>query len=412
LIVHHAKRILPIAGPPIGDGWIAIDRGRVIGCGANQPPPGKRAAPPFESEPFAILPALVNAHTHLEFSCARGQVPPRDRFDDWVRTLVAFRRRHADASAPLIVHSARESIRESRASGTGLLGDISNTLVTVPLLAEAGMSACVFHELLGFNTPDADGLVRRAREQIDTLTTRTVRISLAPHAPYSVPPAMFHAIAQDLHEHPDDVSSVHIGESPEEVEFLRDGGGAIRAALEEFGAWNPWWTVPACGPLEYLNRMGLLTPRVLIVHAVQLTRPELEQVSAAGATLVTCPRSNRWTGAGVPPIADFYASGVRVAIGTDSLASVADLDVFNELAAVRALAPDVPAARILESATRVGAEALGFGTEFGTIEPGKRADLIAVRIPADVEDVEEYLLTGIEPADVRWIDGAGEPVSG
>ena len=119
---------------------------------------------------------------------------------------------------------------------------------------------------------------------------------------------------------------------------------------------------------------------------------------------MTCPRSNMWTGAGTPPIERFYASGVRVAIGTDSLASVVDLNLFAELAAVRRLAPGVPAARILESATLQGADALGFAADYGSIEPGKRADLIAVRIPRGLEDVEEYLLRGIEPDAIQWLN--------
>ena len=152
-----------------------------------------------------------------------------------------------------------------------------------------------------------------------------------------------------------------------------------------------------------LDRLGLLTPRLLAVHGTQLDEHEIARLAQAGATIVTCPRSNRWTGAGTPPIEQFYASGVRVAIGTDSLASVEDLNVFAELAAVRRLAPHVPAARILESATIHGAAALGFASEFGTIAPGKRADLIAVRVPSGVEDVEEYLLSGIEPPDIKWL---------
>lgn len=403
MIVHHADRIVPIAGPPIHHGWVAIDNGRIARCGAGQPPAGPTGAPPFEDEPFAILPALVNAHTHIEFSFAQGHVPPRDSFDEWVRGVVAFRRRHPDPSAPVILASARDAIGYARASGTGLVGDISNTLLTVGLLTEACMPARVFYELLGLNAPDAEVVVRRARERVNGLTNSSVRVSLAPHAPYSVPPAMFEAIARDLHEHPEDVSSVHLAESPEEIEFLRHGGGPIRAALEEFGAWNPAWTAPACSPVDYLNRMGLLTNRVLIVHAVQLTDTELLQVKAAGATIVACPRSNSWTGAGAPPMQRFYAAGIRIAVGTDSLASVDDLNVFSELSVIRGLAPDVPASSILESATRHGADALGFGRELGTIEPGKRADLIAVRIPGDVADVEEYLLTGIQPADIRWM---------
>ena len=122
--------------------------------------------------------------------------------------------------------------------------------------------------------------------------------------------------------------------------------------------------------------------------------------------MVSCPRSNRWTGAGTPPVERFYESGVRVAIGTDSLASVEDLNLFTEMAAIRRLGPEVPARTILESATRIGAEGLGFGGEFGTIEPGKRASLLAVHVPDAVEDVEEYLVGGITPGQLTWLDSA------
>jgi cytosine/adenosine deaminase-related metal-dependent hydrolase len=130
---------------------------------------------------------------------------------------------------------------------------------------------------------------------------------------------------------------------------------------------------------------------------------DLRRLAARGATLVTCPRSNRHTGAGTPPLADFYASGVRVAVGTDSLASAPDLNVFAELAAMRAAAPSVPAASMLESATRHGAQALGFDADYGTLEAGKRARLLAVRVAPGVGDVEEYLVSGIRPGQIRWI---------
>jgi 5-methylthioadenosine/S-adenosylhomocysteine deaminase len=94
---------------------------------------------------------------------------------------------------------------------------------------------------------------------------------------------------------------------------------------------------------------------------------------------------------------------VNVAFGTDSLASASDLNVFSEIAEARRLAPRVPARAILESATRRGAAALGFGDDYGTIEPGKRAALIAVRVPVDVGDVEEYLLSGITASDIAWV---------
>jgi cytosine/adenosine deaminase-related metal-dependent hydrolase len=120
-------------------------------------------------------------------------------------------------------------------------------------------------------------------------------------------------------------------------------------------------------------------------------------------TVVTCPRSNAWVGAGTPPVEAFYRSGARVAVGTDSLASVADLNLFSEIAALHRIAPGVKPADLLRSATLSGAEALGFGETHGAIAPGRRAALIAVEVPPGTTDVEEYLVSGIEPGKVRWI---------
>jgi 5-methylthioadenosine/S-adenosylhomocysteine deaminase len=122
------------------------------------------------------------------------------------------------------------------------------------------------------------------------------------------------------------------------------------------------------------------------------------------ATVVTCPRSNRWVGVGYPPLERFYRSGVTVAIGTDSLASVEDLNLFSELKTMRYLAPAIPARKLLESATLVGAKALGLERELGSITPGKQAGLLAVALPKGVADVEEYLVSGIEPSQITWVN--------
>ena len=299
------------------------------------------------------------------------------------------------------VRSATRSV-EARAAGTSLVGDVTNTLAAYDLLADSELGGAVFREVIGFTAEDPEGIIAGAQAELDALRPLpSLRPSIVPHAPYSVAPGLLRAIARAAGDRP---MSVHIAESPEEIQFLHDGTGAWRELLEQLGAWTDRWQPPACGPVEYLDRLGLVTGRLLAVHGTQLTDAELARLASAGATVVTCPRSNRWTGAGTPPVEQFYASGVRVAIGTDSLASVEDLNLFGELAAVRRLAPSVPAARLLESATAVGAAALGFGAEFGTIEPGKRAALIAVRLPAGVEDVEEYLLSGIEPDEISWLD--------
>jgi cytosine/adenosine deaminase-related metal-dependent hydrolase len=220
-----------------------------------------------------------------------------------------------------------------------------------------------------------------------------------------VSPALFAAIRADLDAQPRGLSSVHLAESPEEVELLRHGTGAARAMLERLGVWTDAWPVPGVSPVAYLTRLGFLDSRVMVVHGVQLDGEDLSRLRALGVTLVSCPRSNRHVGVGTPPLEAFYAMGVRVAFGTDSLASAPDLDMFAELAEARRVAPRVPARTLLESATLAGARALGLGDELGSLEAGKRAALVAVRVPDDVGDVEEYLVSGIAPDAVAWIEG-------
>jgi cytosine/adenosine deaminase-related metal-dependent hydrolase len=400
MLTYRADWVLPIVAPPIRDGWVEVAGGLVTATGA---------APRTDALDLgraAVLPALVNAHTHLELSYLRGAIPPAERFLDWIRPLMAARRGFPDPADPGILRAARHAIDEARLSGTGLLGDISNTLVTVALLRHADMAARVFYELLGFNTPDPTGRVRDARAVVDAalgLGTR-LRISLAAHAPYSVSPALLAAIRADLHAHPHDVSSVHVAESVEEVELIGKGTGAWRDLLIELGAWTDAWRPAGTTPVGYLADCGFLDSRILAVHGVQCLRDDLLRLRALGTTVVACPRSNRHVGVGPPPLDAFYGTGVAVALGTDSLASVADLNMFAELAEARRIAPRIPARKLLDSATRIGAQALGFGGQRGSIEPGKEGALIAVRLPDDVSDVEEYLVSGIEPSAITWLD--------
>ena len=399
--IFRARWVLPIAQPPIRDGWVAVDGDRIVGVGAS--PVAQDFSPASVSA--VILPGLVNAHTHLELSYLHNRIPPAPSFGAWVREVMRLRGEYPDPAHPDIIHAARRAIADAKASGTALFGDISNTLVTVPLLREAGMPARVFYELLGFTERDPNARVRDARARVNAETSEDIPVSLAPHAPYSVSPALFKAIRADLERHPADVSSVHLGETPQEVELLTRGTGEIRDVLRDLGRWPEQWTAPGCGPVEYLHDLGVLDARVLAVHGVQFDAQDLRTLAALGTTIVSCPRSNTYVGVGSPPLAAFYDAGVPVAFGTDSLASAQDLDLFAELADARRIAPRVPARTLLESATLVGARALGFGADFGSIEPGKRADLLIVPVPDDATDVEEYLVSGSR-LDVRWLAGA------
>lgn len=410
MIRYKSSWVLPIADDPVRDGWVAVDAGRIVEVGEGD------VEGAVDLGRVAVLPALVNAHTHLELSYLHERIPPSERFIDWVRALMQARREFPDGSDPRIIAAAAKAIGAARAAGTGLFGDVSNTLVTVPLLKDAGLAARVFFEQLGFNVSDAEPRIVAARAQVaevaghlvaDTPSGSNIRISLAPHAPYSVSPALFAAIRAELDAEGGAITTVHLGESPEEIEFVRRGQGPWRALLEELGVWTDAWEAPGASPVAYLRDVGFLDASVLVVHGVQFDGEDLTTVRSLGATLVSCPRSNRHVGVGSPPLEAFYAMNVDVAFGTDSLASVPDLNLFSELAEARRLSPRVPPGQLLRSATLVGARALGFEQEYGSIEPGKRAALIAVDLPDGVADVEHYLVSGIEPHAIRWLDGGG-----
>jgi cytosine/adenosine deaminase-related metal-dependent hydrolase len=201
-----------------------------------------------------------------------------------------------------------------------------------------------------------------------------------------------------------DVSSIHLGESAEEVEFLAAGTGPFRSLLADLGAWDSTWRPPGLAPVAYLQQLGALHPGLLAVHGTQFAGPDLAAVAASGATLVLCARSNRWVGAGTPPVTAAFAAGGRVAVGTDSLASVADLNMFAELAFLRGIAPHVPASRLLEAATRAGAQALQC-RQLGVLAPGATSRAIVRLPPAGVADVEEWLVAAAaDTGDLRWLD--------
>jgi aminodeoxyfutalosine deaminase len=391
----RAPWVLPIVAPPIRDGWVTVARGRVVAVGEGRPPDG----PGIEVRDLGhsvLLPGLVNAHTHLELSWLWGKVPPAASLPVWVANLLGQRFGGAGDDPTKI----RPATIDALEAGTAAVGDVANTPATQQALARNKLHGVVFREIVGFNPADPAALVAAAVRDADAHRSPRVEAHVVPHAPYSVSPDVIRLLAARA-DAPGAVCSMHVGESPEEVEFLHTGRGAWRDVLEMRNAWNPRWTPPACGPIAYLDRLGLVGPRLVAVHCVQCTDAELARLAGAGAVVVTCPRSNVWVGVGSPPASRFFASGARVAIGTDSLASASDLNLFSELAALHALAPEVPPARLLESATRIGAEAIG-RPDLGVIAPGARARLITVDLPEGVGDVEAHLVEGVHPSQVAW----------
>jgi cytosine/adenosine deaminase-related metal-dependent hydrolase len=400
---YRARWVLPIAAPPIENGFVEVANGRVVAVG----PRAAAIGPATDLGDAALMPGLVNAHTHLELSWMAGLLPPKDSMDEWIRGLMTLRRSGPSGGPDDVAKAALAAMVRMRESGTMLVGDISNTLITPGLLAASGLRGVVFHELIGFAGTDPDRVVREAEARIAEHRALPLELSVVAHAPYSVSPDLITAIARAPRTAP---LAIHLGESVEEIEFLATGQGPIRRMLEQLGVWDGTWPVPGCGPVEYIARLGYLQAGTLVVHGVHLSMSALVALKQAGAVLVSCPRSNLWVGTGSPPLARSYESGVPVVFGTDSLASVDTLSMFDELAEARRVARGVPAASLLDSATRQGARALGLGALFGSIEAGRRAALIAVALPDGdrrfgATDVEEYLVGGDvdAAADVRLV---------
>ena len=219
---YRARWVLPIAQPPIQNGWVALEHGRIAGLGDGQPPAGD-----YVEVEGVLMPGLVNAHIHLELSWMRGQVPPAPSMPQWVRRLMALRRTVGrEPDGPI-----REAVRELRAAGTAVVGDITNTFAAYEALLDSDLAAAVFRELLGFAVTDPQPAIAAAQQEIAALTpVAWLRPSIVPHAPYSVSPALLAAIAAAAHSGP---VSIHLAESAEEGQFLEDGSGPWRELLTE-----------------------------------------------------------------------------------------------------------------------------------------------------------------------------------
>src|SRR5579862_2828972 len=223
----RARWVLPIDQPPIRDGWIQISGDRIAAVGGGRSPDAAR-----DLGDVALMPGLVNAHTHLELSWMANLVPPASSMADWIQTLLRVRRTGPAAdgeSEAAATHVAGTMV----ASGTVLVGDISNSGMTASVLNAVGLGGVVFRELLGFNHADPGGAVREAWSQ--STESPEIAYSVVAHAPYSVSPALFRAIAAARRHAP---LAVHLAESLDEMEFVRTGGGPMREMLERLGVWD------------------------------------------------------------------------------------------------------------------------------------------------------------------------------
>jgi 5-methylthioadenosine/S-adenosylhomocysteine deaminase len=243
--------------------------------------------------------------------------------------------------------------------------------------------------------------------QIQADSSPLVRTGLSPHAIYTSNRGLLKLCAEACAEL-DLPIALHLAETWAEVDYSLDGTGPLAEWRERLG-YEPM--VNGVRPAEYLDEIGLLRDGVCLGHCVYLSESEVQLVAASGASVAHCPRSNAYLGAGIAPVTDLLASGARVGIGTDSAGSCMRFDFFEEmrfaLGLQRARAEDatvLTAKRVLELASLGGARALGLSDRIGSLEPGKRADMIAVDLGGMLpgEDIWLHLISR-SPRDVRLV---------
>lgn len=391
-----ARWVFPVAGPPLPGGLITIDGERITAI----EPAGARQAD-IDLGNTAILPGLVNAHTHLDLTGLRGLVPPTPDFTAWLRAVIRHRRQHHPGQ---IDADVRTGLAESSALGTTLLGDVAAGGLSWNVLADAPVRSIVFYELLGLTPERARQSWGAARQWLrDHPPTPNCRPGLSPHAPYSVHRRLYRHAAKVARRHRLPMMT-HLAESLAELELLARRQGPFVDFLTELGVWNPRGLVR--GPGDILSACRPVT--ALFAHGNYLPpRPHI----GARNTVVYCPRTHAAFGHQAHPFREFLAAGVRVALGTDSLASNPDLDVLAEARFLHRRYPELPGATLLYMATLAGAEALGLHTETGSLQAGKSGDLIVVSLPeSDHVDPHKLVLgTDLPVREVmcrgRWIAG-------
>jgi cytosine/adenosine deaminase-related metal-dependent hydrolase len=374
-----ARYVFPVDGPPLPGGIVAIASDKI----AAVEPHGARAAD-MDLGNMAVLPGLVNAHTHLDLSGARGLIPPTDpeHFTDWLRGVIAYRRGRSNDD---VQRDIRDGLAECLRSGTTLIGDITAGGASWDAIAAATVRAVVFHEVIGL---DQDGVARwhqasawaRSRGEPDC------RPGYSPHAPYSVNAFILMRSVECGRP-----VTIHMAESPGEAELLDHRRGPFVQFLRDVGAWEGGLAKSMSWVLEWTSRKQI---PILYAHCNYLSP---DTPLRRNQSVIYCPRTHAAFGQPPHPFRDFLRRGVRVALGTDSLASNPDLDLLAEVRFVHQRYPDVPGDTLLRMGTLAGAEALGWADETGSLTAGKSADLVAVPLPDAGGEPHQLLLESSSP---------------
>jgi len=405
-MIFAADLLLPVSSPPIRDGALLVEDGHISTVGSLNEV--RNDNPEVEVRRFSgytIIPGAVNTHAHLGFR--RGDAPRGGSFLRWIRELVQ-RLPERDA---WLAEASRSSAREAIECGTTFITDSSPYGDCLPALAESGLAGIVFAEFFPFDFDTAEEAVDSYEETLFSLREGLpprVRVEVSVHAPYTVDPESSRLAATRAREREDRLS-IHLSESPEEVQFVLDGTGGLEDVFEVFGVRADWGGV-GVSPVRYAESVELLGPNTITAHlATGILEEDIKILARTGSAAAQCPRSNEYLGCGVSPMPRMMEKGIRVGMGTDGLWSTPSLNLFEEtLFAARLYGFDGETG--LKLATLEGARALGMEEETGSLEAGKWADFVVIEAAPEGESPEQEILEVAADGGVAATVVGGEPI--
>ncbi len=403
----RARVLLPVSGPPLDNGAMLIEGGviRAVGpwAGFNR----TRTGPVLDLGEQVLLPGLINAHCHLDYTDMAGSLPPRASFSDWIKQIVQAK---AEWGFSEYAQSWVNGARALLASGTTFVADHEGVPELLPYVWECcPLPGITFLEVMNVRNRRSPGeAVEEAVTHLRSLPTGQWGRGLAPHAPYSTTPELLRLSAQRARREQWRLS-MHVAESAEENAMYCRREGAMFHWLAGMGR-----DMSDCGvgsPIRLLEETGLLGQGTLAVHSNYLAPGDANRLARHGCHVVHCPRSHDYFGHQPFPYDDLAKAGVNVCLGTDSLATVKTsprrrppFSLLAEMATLAAKRPGLSPDRLLRMGTIHGAAALGL-TAQGRLAPGAQADFIAVPFQGAAADAAEAVIHHPGPVSVSFIRG-------
>ena len=370
-MLYLADVVLPIASPPISRGAVRVEGSEIIAVGSAsdlKPFPGESVTDLGEA---TLLPGLINAHCHLDYTRFKGTIAPKQSFTEWIKNINALRRSFTTDD---YIESIAEGFQLLEQTGTTTVANIEAFPELLPHLPVPPLRTWWFLELIDVRVRnDQDETLRGAMSFFEHHTDWLGGFGLSPHAPYTASVDLYR-LARTCSEKYGMLSTTHIAESVEEHEMFSHARGPLHDFLASLGRDNS-----DCGQgsaLSHLVEHGVIADTCIIAHLNYLQDYDYELVASTGASVVHCPKCHTYFGHAPFPLKALRDCGVNVCLGTDSLASNNSLDMRSEMREVQEF-HGLSDQEVLEMVLLNGARALGQAGKLGQISPGATADLVA-----------------------------------